>query len=133
MASPSLPIATEEELRCLPKPWFIVDARDQSEIDAKKGGAGALEGSVHLPLNIEGVPQSARPTTFEEFKAKLDASGIALPEDKAASIVAHCGRGGRGGRLTSYLRDLGYENVLNGGGPGHILQALDDDDTKQDG
>lgn len=125
MSTEPAPISSVDELKKLPKPWFVVDLRDVNEIEAGKGGPSfKIDGSVNLPLNVDGVKQSERMTTLDEFRDKLAASGIALPDDKSASIVTHCGHGGRGGRGAAYFKLLGYENTLNGGGPANIAQAL---------
>eukprot|EP00441_Pelagodinium_beii_P019055 CAMPEP_0197661712 /NCGR_PEP_ID=MMETSP1338-20131121/51619_1 /TAXON_ID=43686 ORGANISM="Pelagodinium beii, Strain RCC1491" /NCGR_SAMPLE_ID=MMETSP1338 /ASSEMBLY_ACC=CAM_ASM_000754 /LENGTH=453 /DNA_ID=CAMNT_0043239319 /DNA_START=42 /DNA_END=1399 /DNA_ORIENTATION=- len=107
-------------LKSLANP-MIVDARDENEIEACKGGP-AIPGSHHAPLNIDGVKQTERPTTVEEYFAKLQAAGC-LPEDKSTPIITHCGSGGRGGKAALILRELGYFNVHNGGSPDGIRSA----------
>jgi len=107
-------------LKSLPNP-VVVDARDANEIEACKGGA-ALPGSRNVPLNMDGAKQSERPTTVEEYFAKLQAAG-ALPADKTTPIITHCGSGGRGGKAAFILRQLGYFNVHNGGSPDNIRSA----------
>jgi rhodanese-related sulfurtransferase len=94
-----------------------------------------------VPLNMDGVAQSARLTTPDEFALKLIEApvptcsllrlisanlqaGVLLPEDKHAAIITHCGSGGRGGRAAAALRWLGHTNIHNGGGPRAIAEAL---------
>ena len=118
-------VASTEDLKSA-KPWSLVlDVRDPEEVESGKGGPPFfIEGSVNVPLNINGQKQSEKETTLEDFKEQLAKAGIALPEDRTASIVAHCGHGARGGKATAFLRDLGYTNAVNGGGPAHIAEAL---------
>lgn len=125
MATKRVERASIESLRALSKPWMILDVRDANEVAAGKGGPPpSVPGSVHCPLNMDGVPQSQRETTLEEFRSKLQAAGVKLPEDRTVWIVTHCGTGGRGGRAAELLRQMGYGNVLNGGSPNHIATAL---------
>eukprot|EP00427_Karlodinium_veneficum_P041286 CAMPEP_0169262120 /NCGR_PEP_ID=MMETSP1016-20121227/43513_1 /TAXON_ID=342587 /ORGANISM="Karlodinium micrum, Strain CCMP2283" /LENGTH=125 /DNA_ID=CAMNT_0009344575 /DNA_START=23 /DNA_END=400 /DNA_ORIENTATION=+ len=116
----SAPVAEAATLKDLVDP-LIIDARDPNEVEGCKGGP-AIDGSVNVPFNIDGAKQSDRPTTVEEFKAKLEAAN-ALPEDKTKAIITHCGSGGRGGKSCTCLRELGYTNVHNGGSPDNIRSA----------
>ena len=114
--------AKEEVLKALRHP-VIIDARDPEDITQQKGGP-AIEGSVNVPFNMNGVKQADRPTTLAEYKAKLEAAGC-LPADVGAAIITHCGSavigsGGRGGKSAAVLREMGYKNVHNGGSPDHI-------------
>ena len=88
-----------------------------------KEGAVIIEGSVHVPLNKDGVKQSDDPTTSAEFAAK---AGGALPADKATPIITHCGRGGRGNKAKLLLEELGYTQVINGGSPEYITAVRAD-------
>ena len=143
------PVATAGTLAGLRGSPLIIDVRDQNEIAAGKGGPPAfIPGSLNVPLNHLGVPQSQvslvvtspvkachamhctgvhrllqRPTTSAEFREKLVAAGVELPADRSAPIICHCGSGGRGGRAALFLEELGYLNVHNGGGPSHIAQS----------
>merc|ERR1740138_437569 len=96
----SAPVAEAATLKDLVDP-LIIDARDPNEVEGCKGGP-AIEGSINVPFNIDGVKQTERPTTVEEFREKLDAAGC-LPEDKGKAIITHCGSGGRGGKSTTSL------------------------------
>merc|ERR1711972_239323 len=58
---PKLDVADGEMLKSLIDP-LIIDARDQNEIDANKGGI-VIEGSKNVPVNMDGVNQSVHPTT----------------------------------------------------------------------
>mmetsp|Transcript_46795 Transcript_46795/g.111305 ORF Transcript_46795/g.111305 Transcript_46795/m.111305 type:complete len:126 (-) Transcript_46795:130-507(-) len=115
--------ASEEVLKSLTDP-LVIDVRDPDEVQAGKGGPPAvIPGSVNVPLNVDGAKQSDRPTTPDEFKAKLEAAGVKLPEDMAAAIITHCGSGGRGGKAAEIFRGWGYSNAHNGGGPSHIATS----------
>jgi rhodanese-related sulfurtransferase len=120
-ASDNAAVADAEVLAGLNDP-VILDVRDTAEVEAGKGGPPAsVPGAVHVPLNIDGVKQSERPTTQEEFLAAVAAAGLALPKDRP--VVTHCGSGGRGGKAAGLLRDAGYD-AYNGGGPAHVASAL---------
>ena len=114
-------VADAEVLADLKNP-VILDVRDPSEVEAGKGGPPAkIPGAVHVPLNVDGVKQSERPTTQEEFLAAVAAAGFTLLKDRP--LITHCGSGGRGGKAAQHLRDAGYD-AYNGGGPAHVASAL---------
>ena len=114
-------VADAEVLADLKNP-VILDVRDPSEVEAGKGGPPAkIPGSVNVPLNIDGVKQSERPTTQDEFLDNIKKAIDALPKDRP--IITHCGSGGRGGKAAQHLRDAGYD-AYNGGGPAHVASAL---------
>ena len=58
--------------------------------------ARRIAGADNVPLNIDGVKQSERPTTQDEFLKKIKKAIDALPKDRP--IITHCGSGGRGGK-----------------------------------
>ncbi|KAA8498875.1 hypothetical protein FVE85_6460 [Porphyridium purpureum] len=100
----------------------VLDVRDPNEVAQGKGGPpDSVPGAVHVPLNMEGVPQSERATTPDEFVEKLKSAGVTL--DKNTVYVTHCGAGGRGGKAAAILKELGYE-AYNGGGPKHVAESL---------
>ena len=112
-------VADAEVLADLKDP-LVIDVRDPSEVASGKGGPPAkIPGAVNVPLNIDGVKQSERPTTQDEFLAKIS-DAIALSKDRP--IITHCGSGGRGGKAAEHLCDAGFE-AYNGGGPAHIAAA----------
>ena len=114
-------VADAEVLADLKNP-VILDVRDPSEVEAGKGGPPAkIPGAVNVPLNMDGVKQSERPTTQEEFLKKINEVVVALPKDRP--IITHCGSGGRGGKAAQHLCDAGFE-AYNGGGPAHVASAL---------
>ena len=113
-------VADAEVLADLKDP-LVIDVRDPSEVASGKGGPPAtIPGSVNVPLNIDGVKQSERPTTQDEFLDNIKKAIDALPKDRP--IITHCGSGGRGGKAAQHLRDAGYD-AYNGGGPAHIASA----------
>ena len=113
-------VADAEVLADLKNP-VILDVRDPAEVEAGKGGPPAkIPGAVNVPLNMDGVKQSERPTTQEEFLKKINEVVVALPKDRP--IITHCGSGGRGGKAAEHLCDAGFE-AYNGGGPAHIASA----------
>jgi rhodanese-related sulfurtransferase len=118
-------VASPAVLAALAIPVLILDVRDPEEVSAGKGGPpGSVPGSVNVPLNIDGAAQRDRRTSLEEFRAKMEEKGVALPEDMHAAIVTHCGSGGRGGKAAALLRQAGYTNVHNGGGPANVAKGL---------
>ena len=81
-------VADAEVLAGLNDP-VILDVRDPAEVEAGKGGPPAsVPGAVHVPLNVDGVKQSERPTTQEEFLAAVAAAGLALPRIDRSSRTA---------------------------------------------
>jgi arsenic resistance protein ArsH len=118
--------SSPETLRALESP-IIVDVRSELEVETQKGGAPVV-GSVNVPLNVDGVPQSEHQTTAEEFKQKLEKAGVKLPADKKAAFITHCTADattyyGRGARAAALLRDMGYENAHNGGSTDKIRSS----------
>uniref|UniRef100_A0A6U0IS42 Rhodanese domain-containing protein n=1 Tax=Minutocellus polymorphus TaxID=265543 RepID=A0A6U0IS42_9STRA len=110
---------------------IIIDVRSEKEVAEGKGGE-AIPGSVHVPLNVDGNPQSVHVTTAQEFYNKLVEAGIDMPSlsKKDIAFIAHCTKGntdysGRCNRATALLRDLGYQNAHNGGSADEIRLALD--------
>ena len=100
---------------------LVIDVRDPSEVASGKGGPPAtIPGSVNVPLNSDGVKQSERPTTQDEFLDNIKKAIDDLRKDRP--IITHCGSGGRGGKAAQHLRDAGYD-AYNGGGPAHIASA----------
>ena len=68
---------------------------------------------------MDGVKQSERPTTQEEFLKKINEASWRF---RGSPIITHCGSGGRGGKAAEHLCDAGFE-AYNGGGPAHIASA----------
>ena len=116
------PVAEASSLTELKEP-LIIDVRDDNEKENNKGGA-AIPGSVHVPINIDGQPQSVHETSKEEFAAKLKDCNVDLDAYKDNGFITHCGKGGRGGRAAFLLKEMGYK-AFNGGSPDNIRSALD--------
>ena len=53
-------------IKNLKNPIIIIDVRSIKEIEACKGGV-PIDGSFHVPINVDGQPQSIHVTTTEEF------------------------------------------------------------------
>lgn len=70
------------------KPHMLLDIREPQEV-----AAGAIEGSVHIPMNT--IPNN------------LDK----LPKDKPLVVMCHVG--GRSAQVTHWLRAQGYDNAVN--------------------
>jgi len=79
---------------------LLVDVRTRAEFDA-----GHLEGAILIP--------------HEEIAVR----SAELGGDKARSIVVYCRSGHRSGKAARALADLGYVNVINGGGYEGLKQA----------
>ena len=125
----SVGVATLPELTLLFRgshpPPLVIDVRDPEEVLSGKGGPPhAIEGSVNVPLNHEGIGQRERLTTLDEFMTKIQEKHVNLPRNKGDVIVTHCGSGGRGGKAAALLRRAGYVNAVNGGGPSIIASAI---------
>ncbi len=67
---------------------FVLDVREDSEV-----ARGIIPGAHHIPLGQ--LPQRSQE----------------LPRDRP--IVVNCHHGGRSGRATIWLRQNGFENVMN--------------------
>lgn len=70
------------------KPHMLLDIREAQEV-----AAGAIAGSVHIPMNT--IPNN------------LDK----LPKDKPLVVMCHVG--GRSAQVTHWLRAQGYDNAVN--------------------
>ena len=88
-------VADAEVLADLKDP-LVIDVRDPSEVASGKGGPPAkIPGAVNVPLNIDGVKQSERPTTQDEFLDNIKKAIDALPKDRprtAARVAAAAGQ-----------------------------------------
>lgn len=113
-----IPLSEICVLKALAGQATVLDVRDPNEIAAAKGGV-TIDTAVNVPINIDGLPQSARPTTLEEFKEKL---GNKIPKEKP--VIAHCTGGGRAQKAVQLLKELGYE-AYNGGGPTEVREAIE--------
>ena len=105
------------------KDIIVIDARNTDfaveKGDAKYGAdsghkaiAGLVEGARPRALNLP-FDRDTKSLPLEPLEAVLAAEG----KGKDAPIITHCGGGGRGQKARVFLEDLGYTNVLNGGGP----------------
>ena len=120
----------------LRNPIIIIDVRSVKEIEACKGGV-PIDGSFHVPINVDGQPQSIHVTTTEEFYNKLQAAGVILDLSNSNnnnsnnnSFITHCTAGntkyiGRGARAAAILRNLGFDNTYNGGSADEIRAAME--------
>ena len=123
-------------IKNLKNPIIIIDVRSIKEIEACKGGV-PIDGSFHVPINVDGQPQSIHVTTTEEFYNKLQAAGVILDLSNSNnnnsnnnSFITHCTAGntkyiGRGARAAAILRNLGFDNTYNGGSADEIRAAME--------
>ena len=80
------------------------DAKSSSRAPiAGHGGDGYRPKAVNIPFN--------------RATKSLDVSLLPGYVSKDSFIITHCGGGGRGQKSKEYLKELGYRNVINGGGP----------------
>ena len=120
--------ALRAELARGPTPCVVLDVRSERERAAAVGGQPLPE-AVHVPLNVDGQPQSTHETLADEFRAKLDAAGVCLAKlDATRVFVAHCAHPGvergRGARAAALLRALGFPLAFNGGHADNVRAAL---------
>jgi len=118
-----------EVIKSLVNP-IIIDVRSEKEVAEERGGK-AIDGSYHVPLNMNNEPQSVHVTTAQEFHAKLNEAGIDMNSlsKTDTNFIVHCTKGnteytGRCNRGAALLRDLGYFNAHNGGSADEIRLAL---------
>ena len=101
-------VADAEVLADLKDP-LVIDVRDPSEVASGKGGPpGKIDGSINVPLNIDGVKQSERPTTQDEFldNIKGDRRAAQGPPDHHALRLGRPRRQGGRAPLRRGLRSL---------------------------
>lgn len=84
----SLPAMTVTELQQQIGNMTLIDVREGNEL-----AVCALPGALHIPLN--------------QIPARKDE----IPLDKP--VVIFCHHGGRSGRAVDYLRQSGFDNVIN--------------------
>lgn len=80
---------------------ILIDVRSPGEFHG-----GYIEGSINVPLDV--------------FGGKIQS----ICSDKNAEIVLCCASGMRSGSAQNYLKQLGYSNVINGGGVGTLSMRL---------
>merc|ERR1711862_64467 len=108
---------------------IIIDVRSDKEVKEAKGGE-TITGSYHVPLNVDGNPQSKHLTTAQEFYKKLLDAGVPMDDNKSQAFITHCTKGnttdyiGRCARAAALLRNLGYINAHNGGSANEIRSAM---------
>lgn len=85
----------------LPEEAILIDVRTHAEY-----ASGHIEGAMHLPLD----------------RISHDVHRVA--PDKAAAVVLYCRSGARSGHALSLMRQMGYQNVHNGGGVGALAMRL---------
>jgi phage shock protein E len=78
-------------------PLLIIDVRSPSEFDS-----GHVRGSINLPM--------------DRF---AQAIGQVVP-DKSTSVILCCASGGRSGMACSFMQQMGYQQVSNGGSAGLV-------------
>ena len=121
-------VATDEEFdaflaRNAERNVYVCDARNPDfsvePDDEKFGGEGKS-----APIADCGTSKRPRAVNvpFKRDEKRLDPEALralenAVGGDKTSPIVTHCGGGGRGQKAKEYLESLGYDNVINGGGP----------------
>lgn len=121
-------VATDEEFdaflaRNAARNVYVCDARNPDfsvePDDEKFGGEGKS-----APIADCGTSKRPRAVNvpFKRDEKRLDPEALraledAVGGDKTTPIVTHCGGGGRGQKAKEYLESLGYDNVINGGGP----------------
>ena len=74
----------------------------------------------HLPRAFVNVPVSM---TENPSVVLLASATKDLPSEKATPIVVFCAKGGRAERAKGALEEMGYSNVLNGGGLSEVIDA----------
>ncbi|GAB4168344.1 MAG: hypothetical protein Kow0020_01610 [Wenzhouxiangellaceae bacterium] len=80
----------------------VIDVRSAEEVERD----GMIEGAVHIP------------------HTDIDALAAFLGNDKDRTAVLYCGSGRRAGLAIEALRELGYHNLVNGGGFAALSEAL---------
>jgi len=102
---------------------IALDVRDDNEVEANKGGA-AWKDALHVPVNMDGLTQTERPTALEEYVVVLKLAGV-LDKPKDTPFIVHCSGGGRASKVVGFLHELGYTKSYNGGNPAAVRQAFE--------
>ena len=79
----------------------LLDVRSREEF-----ALGSAKGALNVP--VESIPDLMHK----------------LPEDLASPVVVFCAAGKRATLAKTFLRQVGYSNVVNGGSVGDIVDAL---------
>jgi rhodanese-related sulfurtransferase len=85
----------------------VVDVRDALELR----NTGKVAGALHIPRGLL------------EFQADPEAPAHNKALDKAKTVIVYCASGGRSALAGKTLKDMGYGQVLNGGGFNDLAQA----------
>jgi len=85
----------------------VVDVRDALEL----GRTGKVAGALHIPRGLL------------EFQADPESPAHNKGLDKAKTVIVYCASGGRSALAGKTLKDMGYGQVLNGGGFQDLAQA----------
>uniref|UniRef100_A0A7S4BKI1 persulfide dioxygenase n=1 Tax=Chrysotila carterae TaxID=13221 RepID=A0A7S4BKI1_CHRCT len=91
----------EEVKKALDGGALVIDIRAADSSDAFKGIFSVVDGSISAPWD----------------RANKTMPLSAFPEDKTATIVLHCNSGRRVNAAVPFLKEKGYINLLNAGGP----------------
>lgn len=85
----------------------VVDVRDATEVRS----TGKLAGALHIPRGML------------EFQADPELPSHNKALDKAKTVIVYCASGGRSALAGKTLKDMGYGQVLNGGGFMELAQG----------
>jgi rhodanese-related sulfurtransferase len=85
----------------------VVDVRDALELRS----TGKVAGALHIPRGLL------------EFQADPEAPAHNKALDRAKTVIVYCASGGRSALAGKTLKDMGYGQVLNGGGFNDLAQA----------
>lgn len=86
---------------------ILIDVRDISELKA----TGKIKGAKHIPImQLANVADRRHP----DFDTSLTAD---------ADIAVYCASGGRSRMATQILAQLGFQNVTDMGGFGHLVST----------
>jgi rhodanese-related sulfurtransferase len=85
----------------------VLDVRDALEVRS----TGKVTGALHTPRGLL------------EFQADPELPSHNKALDKAKTVIVYCASGGRSALAGKTLKDLGYTQVLNGGGFAELAQG----------
>ncbi|KAG2383684.1 hypothetical protein C9374_004355 [Naegleria lovaniensis] len=98
--------ASDDEIRhYLREGAFIIDVRSRGEVSS----SGLFPGAVNIPMGeLLEFPISQQPL---------------LPRDREHSkIIVYCASGMRSASVQNTLKEMGFRNVLNGGGLSNMMR-----------
>eukprot|EP00980_Cylindrotheca_fusiformis_P029033 scaffold22701_cov123-Cylindrotheca_fusiformis.AAC.12 len=106
-------VATPEELRD-----FVKSAGDKLLVIDTRNADSSVEPGDQKSFAVAPLPSAGVRPKAVNLVWDRESNSMPLPEvEKDTFIITHCGGGGRGQKAKEFLKENGFENVVNGAGP----------------